>query len=122
MRSSTCRAVDQAGRTAGRESGLAESTSRTLAFVASRQARQKFGGPDVTGRATLDGLARASAPDLLGELAGRLVDASSWDQWLAGVVVPPPGTIGGQSPSPTGGHPSGCRSNPACWPPRPSRP
>ena len=44
MQSSTCRAVDEAGRTAGREYGLAESISRTLAWLLSRQARQKFGG------------------------------------------------------------------------------
>ena len=49
MQSSTCRAVDEAGRTAGREYGLAESISRTLAWLLSRQARQKFGGADATG-------------------------------------------------------------------------
>src|SRR4051812_41305503 len=80
MQSSTCRAVDEAGRTAGREYGLAESSSRTLAWLLSRQARQKLGGPDPTVRATLDGLARAFATDRLGELADRLVDASSWDE------------------------------------------
>src|SRR5439155_10039270 len=90
MQSSTCRAVDEAGRTAGRAYGLAESISRTLAWLLSRQARQKFGGADATGRATLDGLARAFATDLLGELGDRLVTSSSWNEWLAGVVVPPP--------------------------------
>jgi hypothetical protein len=90
MQSSTCRDVDAAGRTAGREYGLAESMSRTLAVLLSRQARQKFGGPDETGRTTLDGLARAFATEPLGELGERLVDASSWDEWLAGIVVPPP--------------------------------
>jgi hypothetical protein len=90
MQSSTCRDVDAAGRTAGREYGLAESMSRTLALLLSRQARQKFGGPDETGRTTLDGLARAFANDQLGELGERLIDASSWDEWLAGVAVPPP--------------------------------
>ncbi len=90
MQSSTCRAVDEAGRTAGREYGLGESISRTLARLLSRQARHKFGGPDETGRATLDGLARAFATDQLTGLGERLVDASTWDEWLAGVVVPPP--------------------------------
>ncbi len=90
MQSSTCRDVDEAGRTAGREYGLAESVSRALALLLSRQARQKFGGPDETGRTTLDGLARAFATDQLGELGERLIDSSSWDEWLAGVVVPPP--------------------------------
>jgi hypothetical protein len=90
MQSSTCRAVDEAGRTAGRAYGLAESISRTLAGLLGRQARQKFGGADATGRATLDGLARAFAIDRLAELGDNLVDSSSWDEWLAGVVVPPP--------------------------------
>jgi hypothetical protein len=90
MQSSTCRAVDEAGRTAGHEYGLAESISRRLALLLSRQARQKFGGADATGRATLDGLARAFATDQLGELGDRLVASSSWNEWLAGVVVPPP--------------------------------
>lgn len=90
MQSSTCRAVDEAGRTAGREYGLAESISRTLAWLLSRQARQKFGGTDATGRATLDGLARAFATDQLGELGDRLVSSASWNDWLADVVVPPP--------------------------------
>jgi len=90
MQSATCRAVDDAGRTAGREYGLAESISRTLALLLSRQARRKFGGADATGRATLDGLARAFATDQLGELGDRLLASSSWNEWLAGVVVPPP--------------------------------
>jgi hypothetical protein len=90
MQSSTCRAVDEAGRTAGREYGLAESISRTLTTLLSRQARQKFGEADATSRATLDGLARAFATQQLGELGDRLVASSSWDEWLAGVVVPPP--------------------------------
>ncbi len=90
MQSSTCRAVDEAGRTAGREYGLAESISRTLAGLLGRQARQKFGGSDATGRATLVGLARAFATDRLRELSDRLLASSSWDEWLAGVVVPPP--------------------------------
>ncbi len=90
MQSSTCRAVDEAGRTAGREYGLAESISRTSAWLLSRQARQKFGEADAAGRATLDGLARAFATDQLGKLADRLVDSSSWNEWLADVVVPPP--------------------------------
>ena len=71
MQSSTCRAMDEAGRTAGREYGLAESISRTLAWLFSRQARQRFGGADATGRATLDGPARAFATDRLGELGDR---------------------------------------------------
>ena len=90
MQSSTCRAVDEAGRTAGRAYGLAESISRTLAWLLSRQARQKFGRADAAGRATLDGLARAFATDQLGELGDRLMTSSTWDEWLAGVVVPPP--------------------------------
>ncbi len=90
MQSSTCRAVDEAGRDAGREYGLAESISRTLARLLSRQARQKFGRADATGRATLDGLARAFATDQLGELGDRLVASSSWNEWLVGVVAPPP--------------------------------
>ena len=90
MQSSTCRAVDEAGRTAGRAYGLAESSSRTLALLLGRQARQKFGEVEANGRATLDGLARTFATDLLGELGDRLMTSASWDEWLAGVVVPPP--------------------------------
>jgi hypothetical protein len=90
MLSCTCRAVDSAGRSAGREYGLAQSISRALAGLLSRQARQKFGGADATDRATLYGLARAFATDLLGELGDRLIPATSWNEWLAGVVVPPP--------------------------------
>ena len=41
--SSTCRAVEEAGRTEGREYGLTESTSRALASLLGRQARAKFG-------------------------------------------------------------------------------
>jgi hypothetical protein len=59
-------------------------------MLLSRQARQRFGEPGANDRAMLDGLARAFATERLGELADRLVDASSWDEWLAGVVVPPP--------------------------------
>jgi hypothetical protein len=90
MQSSTCRDVDAAGRAAGRDYGLAESTSRALGILLGRQARQKFGGPDEDGRATLDGLARGFATEQLAELGERLVEASSWGEWLAGVVVPPP--------------------------------
>jgi hypothetical protein len=90
MQSSTCRAVDEAGRTAGREYGLAEATARTLARLLNRQAKQKFGGADEAGRATLDGLADAFAVPRLEELADALVSAPSWADWLAEVVVPPP--------------------------------
>ena len=62
MQSSTCRAVEETGRTAGREYGLAESISRTLAWLLSRQARQKFGGPDAAGRATLEAWPAPSRP------------------------------------------------------------
>ena len=90
MQSSTCRAADEAGRTAGREYGLAESISRMSAWLLSRQARQRFGGADAAGRTMLDGLDRAFSTDQLGRLADRLVNSSSWNEWLAGVVVPPP--------------------------------
>ncbi len=72
--SSTCRDVESSGRAAGRAYGLAESTSRTLAALLSRQARQKFGDVDPAGRATLDGLASGFATDRLGELGDRLID------------------------------------------------
>jgi hypothetical protein len=90
MQSSTCRAVDEAGAAAGREYGLAESRSRTLARLLTRQAKQRFGSVDATGRTTLDALAQAFACDRLEELAGNLVAASNWIEWLAGLVVPPP--------------------------------
>lgn len=90
MQSSTCRAVDEAGQAAGREYGLAESVSRTLATLLGRQARARFGRADDAGRATLDGLARAFAAGSLAELGDRLVDSPGWDEWLDGVVVPPP--------------------------------
>jgi len=90
MQSSTCRAVDEAGKAAGREYGLAESLSRALARLLNRQARQKFGSADPAGHTTLDGLAQAFAATQLVELADRLVAASGWAEWLAGVVVPPP--------------------------------
>lgn len=89
-RSSTCQAVEAEGRELGRAYGLAESTSRTLATLLSRQAREKFGGADPAGRATLDGLAQAHAAATLAELGERLVGARGWDDWLAGVAVPPP--------------------------------
>src|SRR5262249_6527141 len=88
--SSTCRAVEDAGKAAGREYGLPEATSRALARLLNRQAKQQFGGADPAGRATLDGLGPAFACDRLEDLAGRLVAAASWDEWLAGVAVPPP--------------------------------
>ena len=88
--SSTCRAVEEAGRTAGREYGLAESISRTLAMLLGRQARAEIREGRRGRPGTLDGLARAFATDQLEELGDRLVDSSSWDEWLAGVVVPPP--------------------------------
>ncbi len=89
MQSSTCRAVDEAGKTAGCAYGLAEATAQMLVTLLSRQAKQKFGSADTTGRATLDGLAGAFASDQLLDLAGRLLTAPSWAEWLAGVVVPP---------------------------------
>jgi hypothetical protein len=64
--------------------------SRAVARLLSRQARQKFGGADAAGSATLNGLAQAFACSQLEELGGRLVTASGWADWLAGVVVPPP--------------------------------
>jgi hypothetical protein len=90
MQSSTCRAVDEAGRAAGRAYGLAESMARTWAVLLERQAKQRFGSPDATQRATLDGLAQAFACDRLEELAEGLVTDENWDAWLAGVTVPPP--------------------------------
>src|SRR5438876_765961 len=90
MQSSTCRAVEEAGKAAGRAYGLAEAQARELARLLNRQAKQKFGGADPAGRETLDGLAQAFACDRLEELADRLVAAPSWAAWLAGVAVPPP--------------------------------
>jgi hypothetical protein len=90
MQSSTCRAVQEAGQAAGREYGLAEAKARTLARLLDRQAKERFGSADPAGRATLNGLADAFACDALEELAGRLVAASGWAEWLAGVTVPPP--------------------------------
>jgi hypothetical protein len=91
MQSSTCRAVDEAGRTAGHDYGLTEAMSGELARLLKSQARHEFGGPDPAGQATLDGLALAFARGRLEELADRLVAAPGWAEWLAGVVVPPPG-------------------------------
>src|SRR5262245_51343408 len=88
--SSTCRAVEAEGRSAGREYGLAEATARTLVGRLSRQARQKFGGADPAGRAMLDGLGQAFASEQLESLGERLVTAPGWAEWLSGVVVPPP--------------------------------
>jgi hypothetical protein len=90
IQSSTCRAVNEAGRTAGREYGLAETTARELARLLSRQARDLFGRDDPAGQATFDGLARAFACGRLEELADRLLVAPDWAEWLAGVAVPPP--------------------------------
>jgi hypothetical protein len=90
LQSSTCRAVEEAGKTAGREFGLAESKARTLARLLNRQAKQKWGSADTEGKATLEGLAQALACEALEELAGRLVSAAGWRDWLSGVVVPPP--------------------------------
>jgi hypothetical protein len=90
MQSSTCRAVDAAGKAAGREYGLAEAMSRELARLLGRQAKQKFGSADPAGAATLDGLAQAFACKPLEELGERLLTASGWADWLASVVVPPP--------------------------------
>ncbi len=90
MQSSTCRAVDEAGKTAGREYGLTEATAETYARLLNAQAKQKFGGADGAGRTILDGLAQAFACKQLEELADRLLTATSWANWLEGVVVPPP--------------------------------
>jgi hypothetical protein len=90
MQSSTCRAVQEAGEAAGREYGLAETMARELARLLNRQAPERFRGDDAAGQATLDGLARAFAVGPLEELADRLVGASGWAEWLAGVEVPPP--------------------------------
>jgi len=90
MLSSTCRAVEEAGNTAGREYGLAEAKARAMARLLNRQAIQKFSSPDVAARATLDGLAQAFACDKLEELGERLITASTWAGWLADVSVPPP--------------------------------
>lgn len=90
MQSSTCRAVDAAGKAAGREYGLAETTARELVRLLERQAKQKFAGADPAGHATLDGLSQAFAVPQLEELADRILTAASWAEWLAGVVVPSP--------------------------------
>ncbi|MHB1561167.1 MAG: hypothetical protein ACYC61_27270 [Isosphaeraceae bacterium] len=89
-RSSTCRAIEAEGHELGRAYGLAESTSRTLATLLGRQARVRFGGADPAGRATLDGLAQSHATTTLAELGERLVGATGWNDWLAGIDVPPP--------------------------------
>jgi hypothetical protein len=91
MQSSTCRAVDEAGKAAGRAYGLAEAMTREWVRLLSRQGKQKFGGADVAGCATLEALGQAFAGDALLELADRLLAASSWADWLAGVIVPSPG-------------------------------
>jgi hypothetical protein len=88
--SSTCRHVEETGRAAGREYGQAEATAREQARLLNRQAKRKFGRADPPGRATLDGLAQAFASKQLEELAESLLAAASWEEWLAGVVVPPP--------------------------------
>src|SRR5947209_5524027 len=90
MQSSTCRAVEEAGKAAGREYGLAEAKSRELVRLLKRQAKQKFGDAAPAARATLDGLSLAFAVDQLETLADRLVTATSWAEWLADVDVPPP--------------------------------
>jgi len=87
--SSTCRAVEDCGKAAGREYGLAEAKASTLARLLNVQAKHKFGGADAFGRETLDGLAEAFAGELLEGLADRLLDAVNWTSWLQGVVVPP---------------------------------
>jgi hypothetical protein len=90
MQSSTCRAVEETGKAAGRDYGMAETKARMLARLLNRQATQQFGRADSPGRETLDGLALAHACDQLEELADRLLAAPGWAEWLAGVVVPPP--------------------------------
>src|ERR1043165_1118387 len=88
--SSTCRAVEEMGRSAGKAYGLAEAAARTMAQMLRRQAEQKFGGADASGAATLDGLAQAFACRQLEDLAERLLTAPTWSDWLAPVIVPPP--------------------------------
>lgn len=88
--SSTCRAVEAAGMSEGRAYGLAEAQSRTLARLLKVQAKQRFGDLGPGPRATINGLAQAFACGRLEELAERLVTASTWSEWLADVVVPPP--------------------------------
>ena len=90
LQSSTCRAVEEAGRTEGRQYGLAESKSRTLARLLNRQARQKFAAADAAGKETLDGLAQAFACEQLLDLGVRLLGAAGWSEWLAGVTAGPP--------------------------------
>jgi len=83
MQSSTCRAVDEAGRTAGRAYGLAESISRTLAWLLSRQARQKFGGADAAGGRRSMAWPAPSRPTGSENWGDGLVGSSSWNEWLA---------------------------------------
>jgi hypothetical protein len=90
MQSATCRAVEETGKAAGRDYGLAESMSRASARLLGRQAKQKLGSADPEGPSTLDALAQAFACNQLEELADRLVTAASWAEWVAGVAVPPP--------------------------------
>jgi hypothetical protein len=90
QQSSTCRAVEAVGRSAGREYGMSEAMSQELVRLLSRQAKQRFGSLDTAGRATLDALCQAFARDQLLDLADRILTTGSWSDWLAGVIVPPP--------------------------------
>jgi hypothetical protein len=76
MQSSTCRAVDEAGKAAGRAYGLGEAMTREWVQLLSRQGKQKFGGANAAGRATLEALGQAFAGDTLLELTDRLLAAS----------------------------------------------
>ena len=90
LKSSTCRALDAAGKTAGREFGLAESSAQTWARLLFRQAKQRFKSEDVAARAKLDALAAAFVREPFEELAERLLTATDWKSWLQGIEVPPP--------------------------------
>ncbi len=88
--SSTCQAIDAESIPLGRAFALAETGANVVALMLAVQARAKFGGDGVVAKPVLEGL--AAARDLAGllGLGETLVAAKTWDDWLAGAVVPPP--------------------------------
>ena len=86
-RCSTYQATLSEGRAAGWAHGLADSACQEARKLLLRQARKRFGPEGDSEHSILDA---ASDLTFLETLAPKLLDSGSWQEWLAGVRVPPP--------------------------------
>ncbi len=88
--SSTCRAIEDEGKSAGQAFGLGESGATTLVRVLTHLGRQKFGREDAVIKAKLEALEAGHALAELTTLGERLTTAPDWPSWLGEVVAPTP--------------------------------